>query len=457
METKTVFKKNQIPTNITQEKLSRIFVWGVWLLMLIIAFTCVIKYGKNIPLAEDWNLVAPLTGNDPDLLGGLWVQNNEHRVPLPRLIFLILLKLTSDFRVGMFFNVIILGTMAFLMTLTARYLRGGKTDFADAVFPIALLHIGNWENLVWSWQLSFVLPVALILGILLLLIIQPTLSSKWVAVMAGVSLICLPLCGAIGLVFIPSLVPWFIYRGVVSIKLSSNINQSKLASYILISSAITALTIAILYFIGYEKPTWNPPSPSIAESLKTTAKYLALGLGPAAKKSWGLSVMLAFGLLIPSIAIALRAVLSRKDVEKQRVLGISIFSLGVTALALGIGHGRAGLVPTVGLPMRYVTLAVVGFLSAFFIWELYGKPLHKKIFQRGLLILMCILLPWNTNMGVQWGNWYLAGMNKFEQDVVSGIPASELAKRHKDFLIHWWDEEKLVQHMKMLQDAKIGI
>jgi hypothetical protein len=195
---------------------ARVFVWSVWLVMMLFALACIAKYGRNIPLAEDWQLVAPLTGHEPNLVSWLWSQNNEHRVPLPRLILLVLLKVTNgDFRVGMFFNVITLGVLASLMILVTRHLRGDRADYADAFFPIALLHMGNWENLVWSWQVGFVLPTAIICGVLLVMIAHPTLTTPGAAVFTGVSLVLLPLCGGNGLLFVPFLGLWLSYCGVL--------------------------------------------------------------------------------------------------------------------------------------------------------------------------------------------------------------------------------------------------
>jgi hypothetical protein len=121
-----------------------VFVWSVWLVMMLVALACIAKYGRNIPLAEDWLLVAPLTGNEPDLTSWLWAQNNEHRVPLPRLILLALLKITNgDFRAGMFFNVITLGVIAFATIQVARHLRGGRTSFVDLRSCTKRLKVGE--------------------------------------------------------------------------------------------------------------------------------------------------------------------------------------------------------------------------------------------------------------------------------------------------------------------------
>jgi hypothetical protein len=103
MKTKNVLAQNMtVKTEVQTNSIERLLVWGIWLSMFIFSLYCITKYGKNIPLTEDWLLVAPLTGNDLDMVNWLWAQNNEHRVPIPKLIFLVLLKLTNgDFRAGM--------------------------------------------------------------------------------------------------------------------------------------------------------------------------------------------------------------------------------------------------------------------------------------------------------------------------------------------------------------------
>src|SRR6516225_7885299 len=84
-------------------------------LVLIGAFASTIAfaatYGCNVPFGEEWEVMGPvLAGKQPVTLHWLWSQSNEHRVPVPKLVLLGLLKLTNcDFRAGMFFNVLALG------------------------------------------------------------------------------------------------------------------------------------------------------------------------------------------------------------------------------------------------------------------------------------------------------------------------------------------------------------
>ncbi len=457
MEPKTVFPGAATVPAVRSDRGARVFVWSVWLVMMLVALACIAKYGRNIPLAEDWLLVAPLTGKEPNLLSWLWAQNNEHRVPLPRLMLLGLLKVTNgDFRVGMFFNAITLGVLAFCMILVTRHLRGDRTDFADAFFPVALLHIGNWENLVWSWQLSFVFPTAIICAVLLVFVSHRTLATPGTAVFTGVCLVLLPLCGAIGLVFVPFLALWLSYCGVLHWYSVKKVGGRQWLGGFLIGSAAIALCLMGLYFVGYERPYWNPPSPGLGATLKTTAKFVALGFGPVAAKSWALSTMAAFAVLLPSAVVAVSGVLRHKGLERHRALGVLLFFSTLAVFALAMGWGRSGLVPTVGMPIRYVLLAVPAFCTAFFVWELYGARKLRTTAQRGLLLGMCLLIPFNTMAGFQWRNWYRQGMDAVEHDLLAGTPPSLLAERHRAFLIHWWDETKLADNMQMLHDAGIG-
>jgi len=101
--------------------------------------------------------------------------------------------------------------------------------------------MGNWENLVWSWQLSFVVPTALICGILLVMIAHSTLATPDAAVFVGVSLVSLPLCGGVGLLFVPFLALWLSYCGVLHWYAVKANGGRQWISGVLIGSAAIAL------------------------------------------------------------------------------------------------------------------------------------------------------------------------------------------------------------------------
>lgn len=137
-------------------------VWAVWGLSSAAALLFVAKYGSSIPYWDDWNMVPVVAGDQPVDARWLWSEHNGHRIPVPRLLLVGLYKLSgSDARAGMYFNVIILATAALILIRAARSQRG-KTSYADALFPLLLLNWGHCENLLWCWQVTQVLPVAIV-------------------------------------------------------------------------------------------------------------------------------------------------------------------------------------------------------------------------------------------------------------------------------------------------------
>lgn len=433
------------------EKIAPWLVWSILLGLLLINLITIAVIGYNIPLAEDWTMVAAFTGHEPHFWQWLWSQNNEHRVVVPKLIFLGLLKISGgDFRIGMVYNVLVLAGMAAASIEVAKRLRGMTTNLVDALFPLALLHWGHWPNLFWSWQLSFVTPVALIYLSFLAVLQVPTLSSFWAALLVGLSAILLPLCGAIGLIFMPFFTLWLGYCGWLNWQL-----KNLKVSLLLWGCGIMAIAVSILYFVGYQKPPWNASSPSIFASLKTAMLFTAIGLTPLAEKAWLIFILIALIFFIPTLATILFAKLTLTNLPRYRRLGVTLFTFNLILLALAMGHGRAGLLPTHGMPLRYILLALLAYLTAFFVWELYSPSQQKVFYQRALLICFSLFLPLNMLLGwSSWGSWYYQGMRSVDRDLQAEVSLMEIAEKHKDFLIHWWEPQQIAENFKFIQETR---
>ena len=427
----------------------------VWAGMTAVALLCIARYGRNIPLAEDWHLVAPYMGNEPDLGGWLWAQNNEHRVPLPRLIYLALLFLTGgDFRAGMVYNVLVLAALSAVLMAAARHLRSGQSRYADAFFPLLFLHLGHWPNLIWGWQLQFVTAVALTLGLLLVLLRARPLSAR-AALAAGACLVLLPLCGANGILYVWVLAPWFGYEGIALARSEASSQAGRRAGWGLVGLAVMALGLTGAYFVGYERATWNPPPPGVGAALATSAKYVAMGFGPAAQWHWAAAVLGTAAVLLPTLFVLARAALRLRGPERRRALGLACFAVACAGLALAMGWGRSGLVPEVGMPPRYALLSAPTLAAAYFVWELYGPRRLRRSVALLLLVVTAALVPINTRIGFGWRNWYVGGMDAVERDLQAGVPLAAMAERHRAFLLHW-DQAKLEAGMRMLRAAGLG-
>jgi hypothetical protein len=430
-----------------------LLVWLVWAATLTSILVSIARDGRNIPFEEDWLMVAPMTGHEPDLPRWLWSQNSEHRLPLPRLVNLALLRATGDFRATMVFDTLALAAVAAAMILTARALRRGRTSVADAFFPLLLLHLGNWDNLVWAWQIQFVLPTVLACALLLVIVGRPTVSTRGAAATGALALIGLPLSGANGLLFAPTLAAWLAYTAWERRRAAGL--AGAVGSWLLIGAAGVATLLCAVYFAGYEASPWNQPSPGLRATLETAGKFLALSLGPVAAKSW-----LLFGGIASVIGVTSLAVLAgaRREwtTDRARVLGLLAFFAAVVLLVLAVGWGRAGRAVATGrMPTRYVLLAAPGLCAAYFTLLLYGSPWLRRIGPVALAVLLGLLLPFNTRAGLQRRDWFGAGFSSFERDLASGASPARLARDHHAFMLHW-DEPLMVASMRMLHDARIG-
>ena len=432
-------------------RVSDFIVWSVWAVMLLAALACIARWGRNIPLAEDWLMVPALTGHEPSIPDWLWAQNNEHRVALPKLVYLGLLFITADFRSGMVVSALLLAALSAALILAARRIRGGTVSITDVVFPVALLHIGNWENLVWGWQLQFVLSVALT-GTILVAMVRDPLPTRTTLATAAVALLLLPLSGANGLILTLALAPWMLAAA------AGRRHADRWGSRLAIAAACMAVALVALYFVDYARPTWNPPSPGPVATVKTGLKVVGFGFGPAVNGRWLVAVAAAAAVTLPAFFLAARLAVRPDGTgpDRIRAFGVTSFLGGMAVLALAIGWGRAaGMVATNVLPDRYALLSVPALIAAYLALELYAPRNWGAAGQAALAGAFVLLLPFNTEAGFRWRDWYVAGMQRVENDLADGVPRDALASRHRAFLLHW-NEELLRNDLALLRTAGIG-
>jgi hypothetical protein len=368
-----------------------------------------------------------------------------------------LLKAThGNFRAGMLLNILFLGALALAMIHVARQARDGRTSLADAFFPIALLHLGNWENLFWSWQFTLIAAVGLSCVVLLVLVAYPTLSRPGPVIVAGLCMVLLPLSGANGVLVVPLLALWLGYRGVLQWRTAAQTGEQRWIGAFLVCSATVALALTGLYFVGYERPPWTPAVSGPGLLLRTVLQFLALGLGPIARRSWPLSLIAATAILLPTAVVAVDAVFRYKSSERLRAWGILLFLGSLSALSLAMGWGRAAVIPIYGhWPLRYVLLAAPVFCTAFFVWVLYGPPKLRAAMQSILFLSAFVLIPLNTIHGFQSAQWFRKPDKALMQDLAAGTSLSAIAERHRSVLYPHIEPRHLTEMMEMLRKAGI--
>jgi hypothetical protein len=402
-----------------------LFVWAVWAVMLASDLYLVATYGSNVPRQDDWFLVPAMTGNQPVTPAYLWSLHNEHRLPLPRLVQLSLYTLTgNDFRAPMYFNVALLGIVAAGLIYASSRLRGQPLP-VDAFFPLVLLNWGHADNLLWSWQVGFVLPTALASAFLTAIVLSPVrLNGRWAA-LAGVCLLLLPLCGANGLLLVPALALWMVIIGVAQLR--SDHSSVRRVGAAMALTALAALGLIALYLVGYHGPRMYE-RPDLLHCLPTSLQFLSASFGMVDVHwwpAWAAGCLAAFAAAV----LAGAAVWRRQPEHRAPVLGLWLFLAAVISLALGLAWGRAGCPGAMGLAERYVTLAAPGLCAVFLLFVLCGGRAGRWG-QATLFLATAAMLYLNTRGGLQLAR-ALNGLNHQFQERVARYPPIVLADAYQ--------------------------
>lgn len=387
--------------------------------MSALVFAYIWKYGRNFPYMEDWELVPTLSGATPFRLGWLVEQTGEHRYILAKTILYPLWQLTYDGRSSMVLSALILSAITLALIVTARRLRG-SSSLADAFFPLALLHAGHAETLIFFIQLCFVLPVALFTVALLLIATgrwERHAAAAWIV--AG-CVILLPLNGAIGLLLAPALVVWMAWvaltrRGPVAFGVS----------------AVATTVLSAAYFVGFHRPpTVFPFGRTVRGTIRTLVEVFSVGLGPGGAWLWPWSG-LAIGGVLAASAIALAVVATRRHDDRARALGLLACVAAVGLLVGGIVWGRTVIGPGAGIPARYALLVAPGLCTAFLASVVYdSRPPASRLAQLFLAACAAGLLWSNVQAGREYGRPRAASADVARERLAAGTPSAVVAARY---------------------------
>jgi hypothetical protein len=333
-------------------------------------------------------------------------------------------------------------------------LLSGKTHYADAFFPTAFLHIVNWENFYWSWQFTLILATLITCVFISIVVQYKRVLTLKQALLVSTLMMLLPLSGANGLVYLLPVVPCVAYEGFLQLR-EREPGANKLTGFVLLGSILITALFIWFYFNDYYVPWWNPPNPGAIPTLKTTLKFMSMAFGAATYTHWTIFSVLAAGVIGITLLLMIMRLFRLQGAEFRRAFSLFMFLGGFLVFALLIGYGRAGWVPTFGLPIRYVLLALPGLIICYCAWALYGPGLLKNVIPLGLFVIMVIMILPNTKRGFEWRDWYLDGTNRVMGHIRQGIYHNEIIKRDQIFLLHS-NRKRLSDGMFFLKKEKIG-
>lgn len=422
-----------------------VIAWTAWAAMFVAAVLFVRHYASNVPSWDDWDMVPTLTRNQPVTWEWLWSQHNEHRVPIPRLIFLGLNRLfLVDMRVTMYFDVVVMAALAAALMLTAARLRG-RLAAADAFFPLLLLHWGQAANLLWGWQLQFFASVALAcVALLAIARAGAGATVQRAAAVVGVCALLLPLCGANGLGMVPALAAWPLALALLPAAWTGSDETRGNRSLLALGGG--ALVLTVVYFVGWERVPYHPRSQSVYQTLKTAVQFATIGLGPATRDPWPVSGLVTLA-AIGATTWSLVRVWRERPAERARAGGLLLFLGALAALALGLGLGRNGF------ETRYVTLALPVWCAVYLAWLAYGDR-GRRWAPAALAVASLAALWGNVAFGLEYARELRGQLGGFERDMAAGVPLHELLHRYGPWLHPHQDMP--ARYLPMLKRAGVG-
>ena len=340
------------------------------------------KFGVDVPFLDQWLFVPLLKAyySHENWLPMLFEQHNEHRLVFPRLVFLLLAKLTDwNTKVEMFTSWVV---CFFNFTLIWLILKQPNVKSKWILFPLAwiVFSICQWQNIIWGWQLQWYMAVFGVLAAIFFLIKTPV--SNWYFVPAVIGGILATFSLTNGFLIWPMglLQLWFLRDKPV-----------KRINLILIWLLI-GIFVCILYFMDYAKPGHLPAlSVSLDKPLKFVQYMLAnLGAGLG-------GVKLIQSIIMGSILVSIFAVVFflLRNISKERLYELMPwFILGLFSIlsAASIAIGRVGRGVGQSLSSRYVTIAALLIIADIILCLTVLKESRNNHLKRRIIVPLNVIL-----------------------------------------------------------------
>jgi hypothetical protein len=352
-----------------------------------IMFGLIAQYGVNVPFWDEWSLISffekaqhhSLTFSD------FLVQNNEHRIVFPKLVFLLL------YRFGLWTPRAAMFSSLFFATLTALGLqwllwrtlsaKASGSTIIPTFFLVGFLLFSpcQAENWLWGYQLPcFLLNFSLVAGVVTICSDVPfTVQLLLAAICATIA----TFTGGSGMLLWPLLgLAIFLRR------------RGKTRAELYIWSCVwlvLALCAIGLYLHNYRKPSWEPPlaaSHKLSDYVYYFLAFLGSALGRHADTA-SLTSATAVGamlVVIFSSSVIVLALRWNRDLLHASAPWIAIAGFAVLSASMACVT-RIGFGPMQALSSRYTTFSLLFPISLIPLVFLSGQALStKKQFLVGL-------------------------------------------------------------------------
>ena len=427
-----------------------LFVLLTWAVTFAVGLGFILRFGSEIPLRDDGVKVEYLARQGQVSLEWLWKQEAEHRMPLSRLVWWLTFRGTvGDLRASMVSGYIALSGMTFVLLLGVRRLRG-SWRYWDAVIPLAFLHLGHADNLLWFHQPGPVFRAGAY-GVLICYLWNPKWqTSLGMTVLASTLFLLNCVQGMSGVVY--SSVFAIGLLSIASGQRSSDRDGGRACSIVLVASLSLWVALTTLYFIGFESgQQLSPQEPDAVSAIIAAIQTLTMALGPVAKRIWPLSGALMLLAVTASIAaIFANYFIGSKDGRASLVARLT--TIGAPLLLAGaIGWGRQD---QGGLLDRYSLYILPVVAAIWCTWTVLGPRKLMEFAQVCLFSFFCAASLFHAAYGVDIGQDRITKTNAFFQYIMPRIQMTGIVGRHTPY---WGiNEERFRRVLQTLRDGGFG-
>ena len=444
-----------LPADRTLEPACGWFVLGTWLFLTVVALGFVTLYGNRTPRWEDWIFVPFVTGAQRVDLSWLWEDIQGHRVPILKLVLCACYTLFGfNSKPILYLNVLLFSALSLGLLWAIRKARG-RWSYTDAFLPIVLLNLGQAEAFSWAQTFAYLSATCWEMLLLIIVVTHRGALNRTSLILAGASLLLLPLSFGGGVVFAAMMVPWMIYQGWV---VQGCIEpSSRHVRPIALASTLVTVTIIGLYFVGY-RPLNDAPGeqyvqPGLVVYAQTALKYLASGFGGAAYRPfWQFSSLLIAVILLATFLCLIQALARSRLTGDPRAVGLASYMVSCMAVAWVVGMGRYAWGNTI-FDSRYAAASVVALVGSYFVWELHGPPFLVPLGRMLFFTAAAGFLAANFQLGYLHGRTLRDAERAFLRDLRAAEPIPRLVAHHS--WVTYWYYGQLEQYLRQLRDAGI--
>lgn len=367
--------------------------WVLAALPFLYLVVMLVRYHLDAPYLDQWEFVPLLAKSYEGTISfnDLWAQHNEHRIIFPRIIMLILARLSHwNIAWELAANVVLaLGLFAVLahqINLTQKRLEIQGAIWLIPIVSLLVFSLSQWQNWFLGWQLTELLNVlAVTAGFLLLA--DPRFG--WTRFTGALALgVVATHSFATGLAFWPI--------GLLSLFIVVPDSRRALMVRVAVWALVGGATI-LSYVYGYHAPEHHPSVWIVLSRPFEYGLYVLKYLGSPIDASSGAGAALAALVALGVFCFYGAALVRHYAVPLKHLAPYVSLGLYAVASAMMTGMGRLDFGGSQALSSRYVTFSSLLWVAVI-VWVYVGiareRSREKRAFSKSAVMFLAILFAY---------------------------------------------------------------